>query len=148
MVDGSIITGYTNGAGGRGDGHPGGMTTQTTTQTMTPLEAEAYQRGGGGGTLSQDGQSYTLTQTTSSDTPSTQSYDPSPQPIYKAATRTCAQAILSSKGAGPGALDAAKSLATALFTETQARRCLPVWGCMAPMLAQLDSRLSFIPSLP
>ncbi len=117
VVDGSIITGYTNGGGGGGGGHPGGMTTQTTTQTMTPLEAEAYQRGGGGGTLTQDGQSYTLSQTTSSYTPSTQTYDPGPQPIYKAATRTCAQAILSSKGAGPGALDAAKSLATALFND-------------------------------
>jgi hypothetical protein len=116
VVDGSIITGYTNGGGADG-GHPGGMTTQTTTQTMTPMEAEAYQRGGGGGTLTQDGQTYTLSQTTNSYTPSTQSYDPGPQPIYKAATRTCSQAILSSKGAGPGALDAAKSLATALFND-------------------------------
>ena len=116
VVDGSIITGYTSGGGG-GGGHPAGITTQTTTQTMTPLEAEAYQRGGGGGTLTQDGQSYTLSQTTSSYTPSTQTYDPGPQPLYKAATRTCAQAILSSKGAGPGALDAAKSLATALFND-------------------------------
>jgi hypothetical protein len=116
VVDGSIITGYTNGGGGSG-GHAAGMTSQTTTQTLTPMEAEAYQRGGGGGTLTQDGQIYTLSQTTNSYTPSTRSYDPGPQPIYKAATRTCAQAILSSKGAGPGALDAAKSLATALFND-------------------------------
>jgi hypothetical protein len=115
VVDGHIPGGH-GGGGGTTGGQAGGYTTETrTTQTeMTPMEAEAYQRGGGAG-LSQNGQTYTATQTETVTTFHNAQRPAAPQVHYLSVTRTCSQAILSSKGAGSTALNQVEGMATMLF---------------------------------
>jgi hypothetical protein len=115
VVDGHVPGGH-GGGGGSVGGQAGGYTTEAkTTQTeMTPMEAEAYQRGGGTG-LTQNGQTYTATQTETVTTFHNAPPPAAPQVHYVPVTRTCSQAILSSKGAGATALNQMEGMATMLF---------------------------------
>ncbi len=114
QVAGDIVVGTTAGSGGGGGGSqaPQGLTSNTSTQTtsreISGMEAEAYQRGGGTGTLQQSGPGYTLSETTTTTTysaapPPTPSYNTGPQIITAPRTRTCAAPILAtSKTRGSG----------------------------------------------
>src|SRR5271156_2388796 len=106
-VDGAIVVGIIPGSGGGGGGSsnsvPGAMTSNTETTNSTrfvsPLEAQAYQQGGGSGTLQQSGAGYDLTE---SHTTTTYSAAPAPAPGYNTGpriitaprTRTCAAPAL------------------------------------------------------
>ena len=106
-VDGAIVVGTIPGSGGGRGGSsnsvPGAMTSNTETTNSTrfvsPLEAQAYQRSGGSGTLQQSGAGYDLTE---SHTTTTYSAAPAPAPVYNTGpqiitaprTRTCAAPAL------------------------------------------------------
>jgi hypothetical protein len=106
-VDGAIVVGTIPGSGGGGGGSsnsvPGAMTSNTETTNSTrfvsPLEAQAYQRSGGSGSLQQSGAGYDLTE---SHTTTTYSAAPAPAPVYNTGpqiitaprTRTCAAPAL------------------------------------------------------
>ena len=81
----------------------------TTTQTLTPMEAQQY---AGQSNLHTDGQYYTLTNTntTTSYQPGTTTYS---GPNYVAKTETCSTAIL--KNAGKTQLDALKGLSESML---------------------------------
>jgi hypothetical protein len=110
QVAGNIVVGHTNGSGGGDYGSSSSGTTtpqshtETTTRDMSPLEADAYVRGGGTGNLQQSGATYTLSQTT---TTTDYSYHAAPTPIYSGPTvitaprtRTCpAPALVTTKTA-------------------------------------------------
>jgi hypothetical protein len=116
VVHGSIVSG-TSGGGSYTPGTPGSSTTsqQTVTTSMSPAEAQGRQYDGG--TFTQNGQMVDHTTTTNvttynAATPATYS---GPTVTYAPATRTCSQAVLSSKHAAAGGTDVAKNFATALF---------------------------------
>jgi hypothetical protein len=112
QVAGDIVVGTVGGTGGGGSQAPQGMTANTSTQTtsreISGMEAEAYQRGGGTGTLQQSGPGYTLSETTTTTTYSaapapTPTYNTGPRIITAPRTRTCAAPILAtSKTTGSG----------------------------------------------
>jgi len=116
VVHGSIVSG-SSGGGSYSAGMPGSYSTsqQTVTTTMTPMEAQAHQYDAG--TMTANGGMVDHTTTTDvttyhAGTPATYS---GPTVTYAPATRTCSQAILSSKHAAAGGTDIAKNFATALF---------------------------------
>jgi len=104
QVAGNIVVGHTSGSGGGSSGPSSsgaGMPqyhTETTTRDMSPLEADAYVRGGGSGNLQQNGASYTLSETTTSTTYShpapSPSYNTGPTIITAPRTRTCPAPVL------------------------------------------------------
>ena len=106
-VDGAVVVGTVPGSGGGGGGSsnsvPGAMTSNTETTNSTrfvsPLEAQAYQQGGGSGTLQQSGAGYDLTESHTTTTYSAASapapaYNPGPRIITAPRTRTCAAPAL------------------------------------------------------
>lgn len=110
VIDGRVITGYTNGGGGTA-GHYESQQV-TTHQELTPMEAAPY---AGSGNLTQNGQTYDLasTSTQSSYVPGTPAAGP--VPIYAPKRASCVAAVLSSKNAGPTGVQAATGMLTALF---------------------------------
>jgi hypothetical protein len=126
QVAGDIVVGTVGGTGGGGGSQaPQGMTANTSTQTtsreISGMEAEAYQRGGGTGTLQQSGPGYTLSETTTTTTYSaapapTPTYNTGPRIITAPRTRTCAAPILAtSKTNGSGDMGNAVSAVGAML---------------------------------
>jgi hypothetical protein len=104
QVAGRIVVGTTAGGGGSyAASSPGSSTpttaTQTTTREMSSLEAQAYQSGGGTGSIQQSGPGYEVTETTTStvyhSTPApTPTYNSGPQVITAPRTRSCPAPVL------------------------------------------------------
>jgi hypothetical protein len=104
QVAGRIVVGTTAGSGGSYAASTSGSsmpttTTQTTTTDMSPLQADAYVRSGGSGSVQQSGASYTVTETTTSteyhSTPApTPTYNSGPQVITAPRTRSCPAPVL------------------------------------------------------
>jgi hypothetical protein len=105
QVAGAIVVGHTAGSGGgsypSSNSVPTSTTsTQSTSRDVSPLEANAYQMGGGSGTISHSGAVDTITETT---TTTTYSSAPAPAPVYNTGpriitaprTRTCPAPALS-----------------------------------------------------
>lgn len=141
QVAGDIVVGTTAGLGGGGGGSsaPQGMTSSTSTQTtsreISGMEAEAYQRGGGTGSLQQSGPGYTLSETTTTTTYSaapapTPTYNTGPRIITAPRTRTCAAPILAtSKTRGSGDMgNAASGLGAILGGGEQAKTVVAPTG--------------------
>jgi len=106
VVNGRVVAGSSGGGTSNGQW----VTSQnTTTQTLTPMEAQQY---AGQSNLHSDGQYYTLNQTNTST-----SYQPgtytAPTIHYRAKTETCATAIL--KSAGKTQEDALKGMTEAML---------------------------------
>ncbi|HEY2118253.1 MAG TPA: hypothetical protein VGH37_03635 [Candidatus Acidoferrum sp.] len=118
VVNGSVVVGH-SGGGTYTPGTPGGMTTstQTTTTSITPMEAQSQRYDGG--TFNQNGGmvDHTTTTTTNTYNPGTAGIYSGPTVIYKAATRTCSQAVLSSKHAAASGTNMMQSMATSLFND-------------------------------
>jgi hypothetical protein len=103
-VAGRIVVGTTAGGGGSYAASPPSSsepttTTHTTTTDMSPLQADAYVRSGGSGTVQPNGASYSVTETTTSteyhSTPApTPSYNTGPQVITAPRTRSCPAPVL------------------------------------------------------
>jgi hypothetical protein len=104
QVAGAIVVGHTAGSGGGSyDSGTSNATintsTQTTSRDVNPMEAQAYQRGGGSGTITQSGAVDTITETSTTTTYShpsapTPSYNTGPQIITAPRTRTCLAPVL------------------------------------------------------
>ncbi len=104
QVAGRIVVGTTAGGGGSyAASSPGSSmpttTTQTTTREMTPMEADAYVRGGGAGNVTQNGMTYNVTETSTStefqSTPAPQvTWNSGPQVITAPRTRSCPAPVL------------------------------------------------------
>ena len=104
QVAGAIVVGHTSGSAGSSyDSGASNATintsTQTTSRDVNPMEAQAYQMGGGSGTITQNGASNTITETTTTTTYShpsapAPSYNTGPQIITAPRTRTCVAPVL------------------------------------------------------
>jgi hypothetical protein len=101
QVAGAIVVGHTAGSGGGSyDANSGAtvptstLSTQSTSRDVSPMEANAYQMGGGSGTITHNGAMDTITETT---TVTTYSNVPAPAPTFNTGpriitaprTRTC-----------------------------------------------------------
>jgi hypothetical protein len=135
QVAGDIVVGRTAGYGGGGGGSstPQGTTSSTSTQTtsreISGMEAEAYQRGGGTGSLTPTGPGYTLSETTTTTTYSaapapTPTYNTGPRIITAPRTRTCAAPVLATtKTTGSGDMgNAVSGLGAMLGGEGETKR--------------------------
>jgi hypothetical protein len=104
QVAGAIVVGHTAGSGGGSyDSGASNATintsTQTTSRDVNPMEAQAYQRGGGSGTITQSGAVDTITETSTTTTYShpsapAPSYNTGPQIVTAPRTRTCVAPVL------------------------------------------------------
>jgi hypothetical protein len=105
QVAGAIVVGHTAGSGGGSyDSGTSNATintsTQSTSRDVNPMEAQAYQMGGGAGTITPNGAVDTITETSTTTTYShpaapTPSYNTGPQIITAPRTRTCPAPVLS-----------------------------------------------------
>ena len=111
VIDGRVITGYSNGGGGGTAGHYESQQV-TTHQELTPLEAAPY---AGSGNLTQNGQTYNMSTTSTQSTYVPGTPAAGPVPIYAPKRVSCVVPTLSSKNAGPTLTQGATGIMTALF---------------------------------
>jgi hypothetical protein len=111
----------------------------TTTQTLTPMEAQQY---AGQSNLHSDGQYYTLTNTNNSTSyqPGTTTYS---GPSYVAKTETCSQAIL--KSAGKTQIDALKGMTESMLGGESARPTPPGLRMHGAYVAPTGFSVEFFP---
>jgi hypothetical protein len=110
VIDGRVITGYTNGGGGTA-GHYESQQV-TTNQELTPMEASPY---AGSGNLTQNGQTYNMSTTSTQSTYVPGTPAAGPVPVYAPKRASCVAPTLSSKNAGPTLTQGATGVLTALF---------------------------------
>ncbi len=111
VIDGRVITGYTNGGGGGTPGHYESHQV-TTNQELTPMEAAPY---AGSGNLTQNGQTYNTSTTSTQSTYVPATPAAGPAPIYAPKRANCVAPALSSKNAGATLTQGATGVLTALF---------------------------------